>query len=121
MIILNLYTCSYNTSKQTMNTNRPVPSGGMVWGAQKNPLFWLVINYIASYKYTAVKGNFISHVDTTSPVMNYVYMLKVLLTNKDPHFEFICVTMPGLEPPSIQKSLVTGLTKDRAVVISYSL
>ena len=30
---------------------------------------------------------------------NYVYMLKVLFTNKGPHFEFICVTMPGLEPP----------------------
>ena len=23
----------------------------------------------------------------------------MLLTNKSPHFEFICVTMPGLEPP----------------------
>ena len=26
-------------------------------------------------------------------------MLKVLLTSKGPYFEFICVTMPGLEPP----------------------
>ena len=26
-------------------------------------------------------------------------MLKVLLTSKGLHFEFICVTMPGLEPP----------------------
>ena len=26
-------------------------------------------------------------------------MLKVLLASKGPYFEFICVTMPGLEPP----------------------
>ena len=26
-------------------------------------------------------------------------MLKMLFTNKGPHFEFICVIMPGLEPP----------------------
>ena len=26
-------------------------------------------------------------------------MLKKLLTNKGPHFEFICATTPGLEPP----------------------
>ena len=26
-------------------------------------------------------------------------MLKVLLTSKGSHFEFICVTMPDLEPP----------------------
>ena len=26
-------------------------------------------------------------------------MLKVLLTSKGLHFKFICVTMPGLEPP----------------------
>ena len=26
-------------------------------------------------------------------------MLKMLLTNKGPYFEFICVTMPDLEPP----------------------
>ena len=30
-------------------------------------------------------------------------MLKVLLASKGPHFEFICVTMPGLEPP-LEKS-----------------
>ena len=26
-------------------------------------------------------------------------MLKVLFTNKGPHFELICMTMSGLEPP----------------------
>ena len=26
-------------------------------------------------------------------------MLKVILISKGTHFEFICVTMPGLEPP----------------------
>ena len=29
--------------------------------------------------------------------MLYSHMLKVLLTSKGPYFEFICVTMPGLE------------------------
>ena len=31
---------------------------------------------------------------------NELYIIKVLLTNKSPHFEFICITMSGLEPPS---------------------
>ena len=35
--------------------------------------------------------------------MLYSHMLKVLFTGKGPHFEFIYVTMPGLEPP-LEKS-----------------
>ena len=44
----------------------------------------LAINHIASYK---VK---VPHVDSTSLCSNEIYMLKVLLTNKVPHFEYLC-------------------------------
>ena len=79
-----------------------------VQGVWKNTLFWLMktfINYgtqLAMYKYTAVKVTSF-HMQTgfksTSSVPNELYMLKVLLTNKGYHFEFICGTMAGLEPP----------------------
>ena len=42
-------------------------------------------------------------------------MLKVLLINKGPHFEFICVTMPGLEPP-LEES---GYEPDKGVDLCF--
>ena len=59
----------------------------------EKPPIWLAFdlkNYIASYKYTAVK-------------------VKMLLTNKGPHFEFINLCDYARFRIPLQKSLVTRL------------